>query len=191
MNYVDFTILLIAVIGFLYGLIKGVIRQVGSLGGFIAGIVVARFFGGSFSALLREMFDLPEGVSRVIAYSLLFLIVYIICVQLMRLIHHITHHVALGWLDRLAGALFGAVKYLVILSIVLNLVHIIDPKGNLIPEKETASSQFYGYTLRVAPLLFSMAQEQFVSETKPTRGLFIPYSICNEPYLCCENCKAD
>ena len=110
MNYVDFTILLIAVIGFLYGLIKGVIRQVGSLGGFIAGIVVARFFGGSFSALLREMFDLPEGVSRVIAYSLLFLIVYIICVQLMRLIHHITHHVALGWLDRLAGALFGAVK---------------------------------------------------------------------------------
>ena len=97
MNYVDFTILLIAVIGFLYGLIKGVIRQVGSLGGFIAGMVVARFFGGSFSALLREMFDLPEGVSRVIAYSLLFLIVYIICVQLMRLIHHITHHVALGW----------------------------------------------------------------------------------------------
>ena len=149
MNYVDFTILLIAVIGFLYGLIKGVIRQVGSLGGFIAGMVVARFFGGSFSALLREMFDLPEGVSRVIAYSLLFLIVYIIC------------------------------------------VHIIDPKGKLIPEKETASSQFYGYTLRVAPLLFSMAQEQFVSETKPTRGLFIPYSICNEPYLCCENCKAD
>ena len=146
MNYVDFTILLIAVIGFLYGLIKGVIRQVGSLGGFIAGIVVARFFGSSFSALLREMFDLPEGVSRVIAYSLLFLIVYIICVQLMRLIHHITHHVALGWLDRLAGALFGAVKYLVILSIVLNLVHIIDPKGKLIPEKETASSQFYGYT---------------------------------------------
>ena len=66
MNYVDFTILLIAVIGFLYGLIKGVIRQVGSLGGFIAGMVVARFFGGSFSALLREMFDLPEGVSRVI-----------------------------------------------------------------------------------------------------------------------------
>ena len=180
MNYVDFTILLIAVVGFLYGLIKGVIRQVGSLGGFIAGIVVARFFGSSFSALLREMFDLPEGVSRVIAYSLLFLIVYIICVQLMRLIHHITHHVALGWLDRLAGALFGAVKYLVILS-----------KGKLIPKKETASSQFYGYTLRVAPLLFSMAQEQFVSETKPTRGLFIPYSICNEPYLCCENCKAD
>lgn len=44
MNYVDFTILLIAVIGFLYGLIKGVIRQVGSLGGFIAGMVVARFF---------------------------------------------------------------------------------------------------------------------------------------------------
>ena len=29
MNYVDFTILLIAVVGFLYGLIKGVIRQVG------------------------------------------------------------------------------------------------------------------------------------------------------------------
>ena len=68
MNYVDFTILLIAVVGFLYGLIKGVIRQVGSLGGFIAGIVVSRFFGNSFSALLRVMFDLPEhaGPTRVV-----------------------------------------------------------------------------------------------------------------------------
>lgn len=116
MNYVDFTILLIAVIGFLYGLIKGVIRQVGSLGGFIAGMVVARFFGGSFSALLREMFDLPEGVSRVIAYSLLFLIVYIICVQLMRLIHHITHRgigvarqIGRGFVRR--RQIFGHIEY--------------------------------------------------------------------------------
>lgn len=80
MNYVDFTILLIAVIGFLYGLIKGVIRQVGSLGGFIAGIVVARFFGGSFSALLREMFDLPGGCEP--GYRIFVIVPY--CLHYMR-----------------------------------------------------------------------------------------------------------
>ncbi len=191
MNYIDFVILLIAVVGALYGLIKGILRQLGSLGGFVAGVVVSRLFGQSVASLMQQMFDLPVGVSRIIAYSLLFLLVYLVCIQLMRLMHHITHKVALGWLDRLAGALFGAVKYLVVLSILLNLVHIVDPKGKLLPSTITASSQFYGYTMRIAPMLFSIAQEQFVSETKPAAELFIPYSIGDKSYLCCLNNKAD
>lgn len=191
MNYIDFVILLIAVVGALYGLIKGILRQLGSLGGFILGIVVSRVFGQSVASLMQQMFDLPAGVSRVIAYSLLFLLVYLVCIQLMRLIHHITHKVALGWLDRLTGALFGAVKYLVVLSILLNLIHIVDPKGTILPATVTASSQCYGYTMRMAPALFSIAQEQLVSETKPTTGLFTLYSVCGEPYFCYINDKAD
>lgn len=191
MNYIDFSILLIAVVGALYGLIKGVLRQLGSLGGFVAGVIVSRLFGESFGRLLQEMFDLPAGVSRIIAYSLLFLVVYIVCVQLMRLIHHISRQVALGWLDRLAGALFGAVKYWVILSIVLNLVHIIDPKGKLIPEQVISASRFYGYTMQAAPTLFSIAQETLVSTTKLSSGLFIPYSMDEDYSLYCENRKVD
>ena len=99
MNYIDFIIVLIVLIGALYGLIKGVFRQLGSLGGFVAGVLVSRLFGGSFASLLQQMFDLPAGVSRIAAYSLLFLLVYLICLQLMRLIHHISQQVALGWLD--------------------------------------------------------------------------------------------
>ena len=50
MNYIDFIIVLIVLIGALYGLIKGVFRQLGSLGGFVAGVLVSRLFGGSFDA---------------------------------------------------------------------------------------------------------------------------------------------
>ncbi len=176
MNYMDFIIILIAVIGALYGLIKGVIRQLGSLGGFIAGVVVSRLFGNSVALWFQEIFDLPEGISRTIAYSLVFLVVYIVCVQLMRLIRSITHHVALGWLDRLCGAAFGAVKYVFIMSILLNFVHIVDPNGKLLPGGVLSSSQYYQYTLKVAPAIFSVAQEQFTRETKATAQLFIPYS---------------
>lgn len=191
MNYIDFIIVFIALVGALYGLIKGVFRQLGSLGGFVVGVLVSRFFGGSFASLLQQMFDLPEGVSRIVAYSLLFLLVYLVCLQLMRLIHHFSHQVALGWLDRLAGALFGAVKYLVILSILLNLVHIIDPRGRLLPAREVSASHLYGYTLRVAPTLFAIAQEQLAAENNEACRLFIPCAMSDEPYLCCESCKAD
>ena len=108
----------------------------------------------------------------------------------MRLIHHISHQVALGWLDRLAGAVFGAVKYLVIFSILLNLVHIIDPKMRILPAREVSSSHLYGYALRIAPALFSIAQEQLTAENKPDLRLFTPCTSCDEYYLC-ENCKAD
>ena len=86
MNYIDFVILLIAVVGALYGLIKGILRQLGSLGGFILGSVVSRVFGQSVASLMQQMFDLPAGVSRVIAYSLLFLLVYLVCIQLITVI---------------------------------------------------------------------------------------------------------
>lgn len=191
MNYIDFIIVLIVLIGALYGLIKGVFRQLGSLGGFVAGVLVSRLFGGSFASLLQQMFDLPAGVSRIAAYSLLFLLVYLICLQLMRLIHHISQQVALGWLDRLAGALFGALKYLVIFSILLNLVHIIDPKVRMLPAREVSTSHLYGYALRIAPALFAIAQEQFSAENKPALRLLTPCTICDDSYLCCENCKAD
>lgn len=191
MNYIDFIIVLIVLIGALYGLIKGVFRQLGSLGGFVAGVLVSRLFGGSFASLLQQMFDLPAGVSRIAAYSLLFLLVYLICLQLMRLIHHISQQVALGWLDRLAGALFGALKYLVIFSILLNLVHIIDPKVRMLPAREVSTSHLYGYALRIAPALFAIAQEQLSAENKPALRLLTPCTICDNSYLCCENCKAD
>lgn len=191
MNYIDFIIVLIVLIGALYGLIKGVFRQLGSLGGFVAGVLVSRLFGGSFASLLQQMFDLPAGVSRIAAYSLLFLLVYLICLQLMRLIHHISQQVALGWLDRLAGALFGALKYLVIFSILLNLVHIIDPKVRMLPAREVSTSHLYGYALRIAPALFAIAQEQLSTENKPALRLLTPCTICDDSYLCCENCKAD
>lgn len=190
MNYIDFIIVLVALIGALYGLIKGVLRQLGSLGGFVVGVLVSRLFGGSFASLLQQMFDLPAGVSRIAAYSLLFLLVYLICLQLMRLIHHITHQVALGWLDRLVGGLFGALKYLVIFSILLNLVHIIDPKMRMLSAREVSSSHLYGYALRIAPALFAIAQEQLSAENKPDLRLFTPCTICDDSYLC-ENCKAD
>ena len=191
MNYIDFIIVLIVLIGALYGLIKGVFRQLGSLGGFVAGVLVSRLFGGSFASLLQQMFDLPAGVSRIAAYSLLFLLVYLICLQLMRLIHHISQQVALGWLDRLGGALFGALKYLVIFSILLNLVHIIDPKVRMLPAREVSTSHLYGYALRIAPALFAIAQEQLSAENKPALRLLTPCTICDDSYLCCENCKAD
>lgn len=191
MNYIDFIIVLIVLIGALYGLIKGVFHQLGSLGGFVAGVLVSRLFGGSFASLLQQMFDLPAGVSRIAAYSLLFLLVYLICLQLMRLIHHISQQVALGWLDRLAGALFGALKYLVIFSILLNLVHIIDPKVRMLPAREVSTSHLYGYALRIAPALFAIAQEQLSAENKPALRLLTPCTICDDSYLCCENCKAD
>lgn len=191
MNYIDFIIVLIVLIGALYGLIKGVFRQLGSLGGFVAGVLVSRLFGGSFASLLQQMFDLPAGVSRIAAYSLLFLLVYLICLQLMRLIHHISQQVALGWLDRLAGALFGALKYLVIFSILLNFVHIIDPKVRMLPAREVSTSHLYGYALRIAPALFAIAQERLSAENKPALRLLTPCTICDDSYLCCENCKAD
>ncbi len=187
MNYVDLIIILAVAIGALYGIIKGVICQLGSLCGFILGIVLSRLFGEEFSAILQNSFDMPTAVSDVVAHILLFVAGYVACVLVVKLIRRFVHWVTMGWIDRLAGMLFGAVKWLFVLSLVFNLIHLVDPEGKLIPKEALTSSNYYEFTLRFAPAVFSIAQEQWFDGTKEQPDLFIPSEGKENTLLYCKN----
>ena len=100
------------------------------------------------------MFDLPAGVkphSRLLA-ALPAGLSHLPAVDAAHH-HHISQQVALGWLDRLAGALFGALKYLVIFSILLNLGPYHRSQSANATAREVSTSHLYGYALRIAPAL--------------------------------------
>ncbi len=189
MNYIDIIIVLAIAIGAIYGVIRGLICQLGSLSGFILGIILSRVFGEELSSTLVSQFDMPQSVGDVVAHILIFVVVYIACVLLVKLIHKLVRWVAMGWIDRLAGMLFGAVKWVFALSLLFNLILLVDLPGKLLPKEDLASSKYYEFTLRFAPTAFSIAQERWFDETKGEADLFIP---CVDVELFCrENCKAD
>ncbi len=190
MNYVDLIIVLVVAIGAIWGAFKGLIRQLGSLVGFVLGIILSRVFGEELSVSLCSMCDMPATVGSIVAHILIFVVVYIVCVLVFKLIRSLAHKVAMGWIDRLGGLLFGALKWFFAISLLLNLLLTIDPSGKIMGNVPS-SSRGYEYALKFAPLVFSVAQEQLLDETKEHACLFISGEGDDNALLCSENCKED
>lgn len=114
------------------GFRKGFVSQIGQLAGLIGGVIVCRIYGDTFAAWLAGK-DPEAAVTTVyvIAYIILFIIAYAIIRLLFSLVKGLIHLVALGWADRLGGALFKIVKWLFIVSFVYNLWLTISPTSTL------------------------------------------------------------
>ena len=168
MNYIDIIILTVLLAGSVVGASKGIFRQLGSLGGFLIGIIGARLFAAEFSLWLRSVVDLSATTAEIASYVLVFLIVYLSVFALARLLQRITQGVALGWIDRLIGGVFGAAKYILLLSVLANLLALVDTDGVLLKRKDTRESKFYAWTLDFAPMLLDMATKSIGDVSLPT-----------------------
>jgi membrane protein required for colicin V production len=62
--------------------------------------------------------------------------------------------VALGFLNRLAGIIFGVLKTAVILSILLLLFDSVDENVHILPSKQKAESKIYSPMKQLVPTLF-------------------------------------
>ena len=146
-------VLLYAVIS---GFIKGLLSQIGQIGGLIIGVLAARALTPSLLTMLRTDagVDSSSMITTVVCYFLVFLAGYFAIVLLARLIKLVVKVACLGVLDRIGGALFKLIKWSIILSLVYNL-----GVASGLCDAPGASDFWLERTVyRVAPALFDMWQ---------------------------------
>jgi len=135
-------IIVIGVLGFL-GLRQGLIEEALKLIGMIVASTFAVRFYGLGVALIQDMFNISEGVQTVIGFIIVFLIVYLSIQLLSSILKRIVSTLKLVWLDRLSGLAFGALKGILIMSIVAWCFSIFSE--TLFVKKLEASSPSYIY----------------------------------------------
>ncbi len=116
MNRIDLVLAIILIIGFISGFRKGLIQ---SASGFI-GIGLAIWMGFNFSAFLEGFVAQQEFIPRTwikIVSLLLTIGLIILAVKLLsKIVHQVVHGVGLGFFNRLGGAVFGFLLYILVLS---------------------------------------------------------------------------
>jgi uncharacterized membrane protein required for colicin V production len=107
-NGLDYAILAIVAVGVLHGLSRGALRMVTSILSLIVGIYTASIYYGQAATLAQNYLKTNPTVSAIVGYAAIFIAVFILIemaggriIQLVRIIH-------LSWLDRLGGAIVGA-----------------------------------------------------------------------------------
>lgn len=106
MTLVDWIVLLILACAVLGGLFQGFFRSVCSLGGLILGLVIAAW---NYDRLANVL--IPLARVRAIANTIAFLLIALLVMAVIGLIGNLLARafrlLGLGWLDALAGAVFG------------------------------------------------------------------------------------
>ena len=140
---IDIILLAILALGVIRGYMRGLVRQLASLVGLVAGLLIARALYAGVGEYLSVQMGTSVGLSQVIAFFLIWIAVPLVLSVVAFLLTKALQIIKLGFLNRLLGAVLGGLKYALILSLLLQLMAYIDPKSEMIPKETKNQSKFY------------------------------------------------
>ncbi len=118
MNPLDIVIAIITSFCLIRGLFRGFVKELSSIIGVMGGYYAAYTYYPELSAYLSGLIS-GKAYHNIISFLILFCGIYLIISILGVLIKYILKIAYLGWVDRVCGALFGSVKGLLIVSVIL------------------------------------------------------------------------
>jgi len=144
----------IAIAGlFLYGLIKGfsngLIKEITDLLSLVLGVYIAVNFSIFLEPRLRGSFDNYEQFKPILAFAILFIATMFIVKVIGILANKITKALALGFISRIFGGIFGGLKIALIVSFLLT----IESKLELIPNEIKQRSELHKPSIAVLEIL--------------------------------------
>ena len=138
------------------GVKRGVVMEVFAIVGIILGIVVARIYAGDAAEWLQQVSQWDVNLLKPIAAFALFVLVAIACRLLSLLLTKLFKLIALGWLNRLIGGLFGAVKWILILAVIVTCIDMLDGILHFIKPELKESSVLYPLAVQLTRSIKSM-----------------------------------
>ena len=158
MNALDIVILAVVALFTLYGLKKGFIISLATLGGMLLGIYAAILFSNYFSGLFRDAFHPPTAWIPALSFSLTFLVVVIGVYFLGKALESLVNMTGMGIINHAAGAVFGFAKGVLLLSVVFFLIALADQKNTVITPGARSKSLFYNQVKGVFPYLMRITR---------------------------------
>lgn len=153
LNWFDIVVLIFLLIAFINGYRKGLVMMLAGL----VTVVLAAVFGGKLAKIilpqLLKLFDMSPNVANVLSYVAAFLAIAIIISLIGRLIQKTFEAVNLSFINRISGSVVALGTVMVLLSVLLNLVLMLDADEKLIKPDVKQKSFFYERVQAVVPAI--------------------------------------
>ncbi len=160
MNWLDIIILIPLLLFAFRGLKNGIIMEIFTLIALILGIWGALEFSFITEAYLIEQFQWDNKYLGVIALVITFVLVVVGVYLVGKVIQKLFQAVALGMLDKLLGFLFGVMKGLLILTLIVHIYNGFDKKSQLIHEEVKEASFCYPILLQINEAMTEIIADQ-------------------------------
>ena len=154
MNYIEIILLILLILSAFNGFSKGFVEELAGLFALILGIWAALHFSGFVAQLITDLFNFESRFLPVISFLVTFIIVLILVSIIGGMISNLVKAVHLGFLNRLAGFVFGVVKGALVLSIFLVVFNKIDEDVHILSGESKSGSRLYEPVRNFAPSVF-------------------------------------
>ncbi|HAT48115.1 MAG TPA: hypothetical protein DCS71_04225 [Flavobacteriales bacterium] len=129
----DVLLLFVVLVGAWRGFSKGLILSLASVVGLVVGIWAASYFSHLVAEQMAPHLSWSTNSIHMLSLALTFLLVVIVVRLLAKILEKILDFVALGFVNKSAGALFGLLKYALVLSFVMMLLNRWDGSRSWLP----------------------------------------------------------
>src|SRR5947208_3626409 len=106
MNLFDCCLIAVLAYSTIMAFLRGIILELFSLGGLIAGILLASWNYKHVSTIFEILITTP-AIAQIIAFLLIIIAIMVLSALLGKALNRTAHAIGLGFFDRLLGALFG------------------------------------------------------------------------------------
>ena len=143
MNWLDIIIIVLCVAGLVKGLFDGMIKQVVALFALILGIYLCSGVASWLHSFLVQVEWFPANTVIPISYFLGFVLIVGIVLAAGNVIHRLISVTPLSIINHLTGGIIGLILTILFISVVLNLLEVVDHSSSIIPQEIKVESRFY------------------------------------------------
>jgi membrane protein required for colicin V production len=125
-----FDMIAVAILAFcvIRGIFRGLIKEVSSIVGVLAGFYAAYTYYGNLAGLLSGWIS-NESYLHIVSFLILFCLVFFVVSIIGVIIKYVLNIAFMGWFDRTCGAAFGLVKGILIVSMLFIIFTAFLPQG--------------------------------------------------------------
>jgi len=154
MSTIDIVLAALLLFGLVRGFIKGLFVEITSLVALALGLYGAIHFSYFASNFLSTRVEWSEKYVQITSFAITFVIIVLLISLSGKLLTKIADAAALGVLNKIFGAVFGAAKIALILSVVLIVFSKLNRTLPFVKQDSLANSILYNPVKNLAPLLF-------------------------------------
>ncbi len=159
MNYLDIIILVLAGVGVISGLRRGFVKELSGVVALVMGYIGASTLAPYLEPTFSKLLDGDKVVMAGVAWVAAFLIIVLAFNLLGMFVAKLLEVAMMGVIDKLLGAVFGAAKAVLLMSLAFNLLAMAGwPSKELI-----AKTRYYKPTVMVGQWAFDWVKENNIS----------------------------
>jgi membrane protein required for colicin V production len=160
MNFLDVILIILLGIAAIRGLKRGLILELATLVALVLGILAGFYLSGFVSGLLEKGFDYHGKYINIISFIIVFIAVIVLVRLLAKVIEKAVKAIALGFLNKLGGAIFSVLKTAFILSTMIYFLNRFDEGQRFIKPETRSRSFLFPVVEKLAPAIIPKMKQE-------------------------------